>query len=543
MELFSDTDMVDAAIESDFDEDNFDVDFDVDMADMAFEDPCVEAGPAVSMAASKTFLDLPEKVRVRIYEYYGLVRSCPVDVVYEKGRSKNHNRSACLEYPDKRDMVGNWNTTFGARNCDHPPLPLDIFLVSHAVYRDAFSTFYSKNKFTVFLRRRSDLVTFRISAARGLKHIRSIHVDLQTYDNRTIKADMVEVDCHRACLNLWRSFSQVIATGMPRLRYFSIKCRVKDPETAMAVVENLEDFPALAGCSFYFNALPLPSVISVARDAAEYATTVVKDTSEPFPFLKLPKELQLMVWRHLLVVRWDPFIHSSKACAGLTTFQSHKCERAQDTSYLMCCGTCSMTGATCFCSYGQTALSSTCSCFRSPLPYFLVNREMYEDASGIFYTSNRFAFIQENPDQMMRFLHPFSNATLAKIRYLIVKFPPAHRSFGSPAPKLERSLQLSWSILLRFFKEHFCMDRLSLTIVDLGTLGSPLIRSERNGYLRRFFQVFSALRGIHSFQVYLLDDHEYESTAEQIVMGPGYVSVKSNDFPFLGHRCITKSRT
>ncbi|KAL1848259.1 hypothetical protein Plec18167_006257 [Paecilomyces lecythidis] len=557
MSVSSDTDMVDVALSSDFD-DVFDEDcledqyfssdasnLDIvtaDMADMAFEDSCVEADAPSSMAAPKTFLDLPESIRVRIYEYSGLIRSCPVDMAYEKDRPKNRNNPACLTDSDRREMVGNWNTTFGARVCDHPPLPLNIFLVSRAVYRDAFSAFYSKNKFRVFLRRRSDLVAFCNLAARGLKHIRSIHVDLQTHDNRTIKAGVAEVDSHRACLNLWRSFSTVIVTGIPKLRYFSIKCRVKDSETAGAVVENIEDFPLLAGCSFFFNALPIPSVISVAKTAAEYATAVMKTHSKPFPFLKLPKELQIIVLRHLLTVHWDPFIHSTKACARLVTLQSHNCGRAQDTTYLMCCGTCSKTRSACSCPYGQTALSTTCSCFRSPLPYFLVNREMYEVASDIFYTENRFVFTHENPDQMMRFLHPFSNASLAKIRYLMFKFPPTHRSFGSPAPKLESSLQLSWSILFRFIKEHFCMDRLTLVVVDLGTLGSTVIRADRNEYLKRYLQVFSALRGVHSFKVYLRDDPDYESTAEKIVMGPDHVSKKDGEFPFLGFRPVTKTR-
>ncbi|GAD95304.1 hypothetical protein NFIA_033410 [Paecilomyces variotii No. 5] len=552
MDTSSDVDMVDAALELDFNRDNFDGDssfdvddFDVDMADMSdmtFEDRLVDAGPPSSMAAPKTFLDLPEHVRVRIYEYCGLIRSCPVDVAYEKARSKSRNRSACIDDPDKREMVGNWNTTFGARECDHPPLPFNIFRVSQAVYRDAFTAFYSKNKFRVLLRRRSDLLTFRNLAARGLKHIRSIHVDLQTYDNRTIKVDMAEVDCHRACLNLWRIFSALLVAGMPKLRYFSIKCRVKDPETAVAVAETIEDFPVLAGCSFFFNALPLPDVIAVAKRATEYATTVVKDSSQSFPFQKLPKELQIMVLRHLLTVRWDPFIHSTKACAGLTTLQSHKCEHAQDISYLMCCGTCSKTGAVCFCSYGQSALSSTCSCFKSPLPYFLVNREMYRDASEIFYTENRFVLVNENPDQMLRLLHPFSNESLAKMRHLMFKFPPAHRTFGSPAPKLERSLELSWSILLRFIKEHFCMNRLSISVVDLGTLGSPLVRTDRNQYLQRTLLVFTALRGINAFTIYLRDDPEYESTGEKAIMGPEYIPPKTNIFPFLGYRCIKKTR-
>lgn len=531
MEVSFDTDLLDAAV---------DFDFDIDMTDIDIDDSWMEETEFM-IATPKNFLDLPENVRMRIYEYSGLIRSCPVDVATEKFRRKSLNHSACLRDPNKREVVGNWNTSFGARLCDHPPFPLGIFLVSRAVYRDAFSAFYGQNKFRVRLCRRDDLSTFYGSTRSGLKYIRSLHVDLNSYDNRIIKT----AQPRGSVLNLWHRFSGIVVKEMLDLKYFSIKCRVKDEVTAEEIVERIGYFPILSGCAFHLNALPIGDVTAVAKRAALDATTVPEDTviPQPFPFRELPKELQLMILRYLLIVRWDPFIHSFKSCVGYTALQSHKEQRAQDVNSLMCCGTCSVTGALCFCSYGQTAVSSRCSCFTSPLPYFLVNREMYEDASSIFYSNNRFVFIQENPDHMMRFFHPFSNVTLAKIRHLVFKFPPVYRTYGSPLPKFERTLQLSWSMVLRFIKEHLFLERLSLVIVDLGTLGPQSIRSDRNEYLRRLLTLFWTIRGVQTYHVFLIDDAEFECTAEQVVMGPEYESAKSNKVPFHGYRQLRASRT
>ncbi|KAI9925465.1 DNA N-glycosylase and apurinic/apyrimidinic (AP) lyase [Aspergillus wentii] len=132
---------------------------------------------------------------------------------------------------------------------------------------------------------------------------------------------------------------------------------------------------------------------------------------------------------------------------------------------------------------------------------------------------------------------------LRSIRYLSFKFPLTCRVAARPGHKPEDSALLSWSVLRRFIREHFDLERLSLMIVDLGTKQSfPNATPNRNKYLRKLLKSFADLRGLRDFRVYLADDRIFERDAEKAVLGPERAGRSKLDvMPFIGQKHLSSS--
>ncbi|KAL2004549.1 hypothetical protein VTN00DRAFT_3434 [Thermoascus crustaceus] len=515
------------------------------------DDEKMDLTPNAAGKSRLTFMDLPQQARKLIYKYVHLLRDCTICITGEKSRTKtrDENSVACFlidRSSPETNPINGWESTHGANVCDHPPLPCNLFWVSRAVREDAAITFFSHHRFKATLRNQMDLLTFFSATERHLQYIRILHVELHPYDYRSIKN---APGIHRSIYNLWVKFCNLVPARMTRLRAFSLKTRVKDAETAQKLVDAMDNFPLLNECALYFEYAPVQTIRTVARHAVSKLTSQVDPLEQPFRFRDLPKELQLMILRFALTVHWDHLVGKRRECvasAGYVTFQDRKRQRNPDQFPLICCEECTAAKMYCFCYPRQSAVSSHCVCFRSPVPYFLVDKEMFEDARDIFYSKNRFAFIEEEPEYMMRFLHNFPNETLRLIRHLTLKFPANYRAPGRPtATRSERSLTVSWSILIRFIKEHFDLERLTLIVADMGTIQSLAVAVEdRNKYLRRFLKLFTTLEGIHSFQVYLIDDPMYEEIAERWVMGDRYMrnlQKKGALIPFYGPRPLRQT--
>lgn len=524
---------------------------DAEMDDLKHEvkdDKEMDLTPDTTRDPAVTFMDLPKSVRKKIYKYARLLRNCTISITNERSRTKgdDEDHALCLGYYDEpsTNIVNGWQSTHGASVCDHPRLPLNLFLVSRAVQEDAAITFYSEHRFKISLRNQMDLLTFLCATERYLQYIRVLHVELHPYDYRSLK---LAPGTHRSILNLWDKFCRIVPRRMTRLRAFSLKTRVKDADTAQKVVDTMEGhFPLLNECAIYFDYAPNDNIREVGRRAVWDRMSTIDPLDQPFRFRDLPKEIQLMILRYVLTVHWDPHVGNRKrASAGYVTFQDRKRQRSPDIFPLICCDECSEARMYCFCYPRQSAVSSHCVCFRSPISYFLVDREMYVNARDIFYSKNRFAFVEEDPEFMMRFFHHFPNSTLRMIRHLTFKFPSIFRLPNKPTSRSERTMQINWSILLRFIKEHFDLAKLTVVVADHGTMQSlPTAVDDRNRYMRRFLKLFTELRGVHSFQVYLVDDPAYEEIAERAVMGPRYDPRKKDEIiPFYGPRPPPRQQT
>ncbi|PYH89499.1 hypothetical protein BO71DRAFT_403005 [Aspergillus ellipticus CBS 707.79] len=365
---------------------------------------------------------------------------------------------------------------------------------------------------------KSDFKTLRSSIGWGMEHLRSLHLDLGPRDSRFLK---LQAGIHRTILNMWVEFCKLSRERMPNLRHFSMKCKVRDLEVACKLMCTMDPFPALAQCAFHLNLTPDEDILPVIKRAAWRLTNNLPNKTA-FPFMCLPKEIQLMILEEVLLKRSDPCLPPNDCAPGIVTLHDWKRNRLSMFHTLTCCGTCSPVRSMCFCHARQTSFSTSCSCFESPLPYFLVSREFYENARRIFFTRSRFAFVEEDPDLMMRFIHHIPTVSTMMIQHLSFKFPMCYRSAPRTGPRSEESTMLSWSVLRRFIREHFDLPRLSLKIVDHGLKGAVTYEN-RKRYLRKLLLAFSDMEGLRDFRVYLADDRIFEKEAESAVLGPARV--------------------
>ncbi|KAL4964837.1 uncharacterized protein BDV14DRAFT_200380 [Aspergillus stella-maris] len=462
-----------------------------------------------------TFLDLPKAVQRRILEYAGLLRPCLINFVSEKYRAK-HDRGLCSSGAPVRlarpTWTAKWMSLFNG-TCDHPALPVDVFLASHAVREELGALFFGHNRIAVSLIGRQEYKYFSMKLGWGLLHLKRLHILLGGQDRYLKNTRGV----HRTVWSVWSDFCERAPERMPALKYFSLKAKVKDPDVASRLMSNMDPFPILAQCAFHFGDQEYDEIRPVMKQATRRLTSSLSEDEgrSPFRFAKLPPEIQSMILEHVLTQHSDPYLPASDRDTGMVGFLDRKSRRTTH-SPLACCGTCSPVGSTCFCGTRQTAFSTSCSCFSSPLPYFLVNRQFYAECRRIFFLENHFRFIDDDPEAIMRFLNSIPTHSFMQIRHLSFKFPMNYRLYLRH-PRTEDSILLSWSVLRRFIREHFDLSRLSLTIVDPGTRGSIVYR---NKYLRRMLTTFTAeLQGLRDFHVSLADDPSFEEELENSVLG------------------------
>ncbi|KKK20136.1 hypothetical protein P175DRAFT_0460057 [Aspergillus ochraceoroseus IBT 24754] len=480
----------------------------------------VESEGAISRTSdppSITFFDFPKNVQIKILKYAGLLRPCVINIAFEKFRAK-HDRGICSvsnplyisQMPWGRSWVDPYSPT-----CDHPRLPLEVFLASHTARHELGVLFFAQNRFSIYLHGRTEFNLFRDATEWGMQHIRHLHIDLGPRENRFLK---LAGGVHRTTMKMWQGFCHNAKERISGLKNFSLRCKVKDLEVASRLMCMMDPFPVLTQCAFHLNHLQDDDIRPVIKRAA-WRLTDNLDNKSPFQFLLLPKEVQLLILEKLLIGLPDPYLPGSERFAGLVSFVNRKCQRTAATLPLACCGTCSPVRTMCFCHARQTAFSTSCSCFTSPVLYFLISREVYEDCRRVFFSKNTFTLVEEDPDSIMRSLHYIPTESFMQIRHLSFKFPLNFRAHNK-SPRLEETAFLSWSVLRRFVREHFDLPRLSISIVDLGVHnGAISIVSSRNKYMRKMLRAFADLRGLLDFRVYLADDAAFEKELERAVTG------------------------
>ncbi|KAL4782181.1 hypothetical protein BJX76DRAFT_298337 [Aspergillus varians] len=471
----------------------------------------IEDVPMIDAQQGITFLDLPEDIKIRILKYAGLLRSCLINFAYERNRLKL-DRGMCNNGNPVRmtrlSWTGKWVSPYHGA-CDHPKLPVGVFLVSHAVRQELGALFFAHNRFSIYLHGRQEYRLFNAATKWGLLHLRHLHLNLGG-PGRFLKLGR---GVHRTTLKIWTQFCQNARERMPALSHFSMKCKVKELDVASRLMCIMDPFPTLSHCAFHFSELQDDDIQPVIKRAA-WRLTDNLNGKPPFPFTKLPNEVQLMILEHLLIKRSDPFLPAAEREAATVGLLDRKIQPTTH-SPLACCGNCSPLRAVCFCETRQTAFSTSCTCFSSPLPYFLVSRRFYEDCRRLFFTRNHFTFVEEDPEPIMRFLNPIPTSSFMQIRHLSFKFPLSYRMYHKSA-RSENAMVLSWRVLRRFIREHFDLPRLSLSIVDLGTRTASV---SRNKYMRRMLRTFTELRGLRDFRVYLAGDPSFEKELEHAVMG------------------------
>ena len=411
--------------------------------------------------------------------------------------------------------------------CKTRRLPINLLRVSKVVRNEFAPMFIGKNNFAAVLASRSDLNAFHESFSWSFGFLKNLHIELRPRDLRNLRT---EIDghggVHRTVWRMWPDFCRDIRGLMPSLRAFSLKCKVRDPEVARRLLETMWDFPILQEFAIHFNQLPIETIEPQVKQICDHLTR--RADPKPFPFNRLPREIQLQILEHALTDRSEPFGYNAgnspsvglASVRGVVNLQRRRHMRVIPENPLVCCGTCSPMKTRCFCVSRQTAYSSTCSCFASPANYFLVSRDFYSIAVEVFFSLNTFLLIDDDPFSFLRITNGIPNAHLRYIRTLVLQFPHVSRVPTRPAHRPNANALQSWSILRRFIRDHFDLHRLALYILDLGTsveeTDTPLTRMQ---FMRLLLRDFVDMHGLRDFWVYLADDNEFEREARRLVLG------------------------
>ena len=483
-----------------------------------------------------TFLDLPDNARLLIYKYAGVHHACTTWVQPET-HWKGHVRNFIQE-GRRLSLQDSMREEDRFKVCKQRHLPINLLQVSKGVRNDVAPLLIGENNFATVLASWSDVHEFRQSFSRSFHYLKHLHIDLRAHDQRNLRT---EIDgnggVHKTIWHMWPDFCRDVREQMPRLRAFSLKCKVRDPEVARRLLEPMWDFPILQKCAILFNQQSIETIEPQVKRVCDHLTRRADPT--PFPFNMLPGEIKLQILEHALTNRSDPFAYNTgnSPSVGLASVRGvvhlqrrrHMCVLPENP--LVCCGTCSPMKTQCFCASRQTAYSSSCSCFSSPANCFLVSRDFYSIAAEVFFSLNTFLLIDDDPFSFLRITNGIPNEHLRYIHTLVLQFPRLTRVPTRPAHRPNLTALQSWSILRRFVRDHFNLHRLGLYILDLGTsVDDPDTPLTRVQFVRALLREFVDLRGLRDFWVFLADDREFEREARRLVLGDQRGAVRPPQF-------------
>ncbi|PMD38244.1 hypothetical protein L207DRAFT_567934 [Hyaloscypha variabilis F] len=249
----------------------------------------------------------------------------------------------------------------------------------------------------------------------------------------------------------WKALCLHLAVSItPHQLKLWIRCELDKIETAKEIISPLKALPVLRSCGIRFNSDPFATELQdLAREIALELTDRRSYALDcPFRYLDLPREIQLQVLQYTdLVTRNDIAWCSEPPYEGPQVFETSslrwECNAftSEDLYYeFKCCGKCSDGRESCCCFLIYTASSTTCTCWRMPSSLFLVNRQMREDSTAIFFSQNHFLILPVediDPDQSLEILQFFYKFAIRGRKYvqsvtwMLPEFDYMHWNAGS----------------------------------------------------------------------------------------------------------------
>ena len=257
-----------------------------------------------------------------------------------------------------------------------------------------------------------------------------LHLDLNGQslfggEGRKFGPESWDLQCHPACtpfrrqslfskarqhhegssVDEWHRMCRLLQTIPPNQLKLSLTCDTAEIEIAEDVLRPISCLSRLREYALRLGPLYLPGssvdftpLLSLAESEVKRLTT--------YPFLKgfnfaaTPTEIQLQILSHTsLVTPYDLIwgfntpIASSIKSAFYEARTVPWYRRYPNFSDADCCGDCSPSTHICSCWTSSAAFSSTCTCWRFPLSFFLVSKRMKEQAEAIFYGQNHFRIL------------------------------------------------------------------------------------------------------------------------------------------------------
>lgn len=322
----------------------------------------------------------------------------------------------------------------GAGFCvkEHHFLPVNLFRICRTWSNEAVETFYSRNKFKIFYldtERLSALDNFRPTTLRALRNL-TVRLSLSFCDSASdgvpCSTKGHHWDCHpgqslqpapRICrpaltfphtdckvighdapleqaqprfkqiLQDWTRFCQRLATSIePGKLRLTMIVNTNDESVANSLLEPMRQLPALRQCAISLSKRYHPRLAAMAEEAClrimGYPEPHIQD---PFPFRKLPDELQLEVLRHTgLKAPFHMWCDRVKPGSigycdwGVPTQCIYQPDVVEDGGCVMCCTD----------ALAHSSANPGCSCWTLSVAPLMVDRKMSEMAKHILYQEN-----------------------------------------------------------------------------------------------------------------------------------------------------------
>jgi hypothetical protein len=344
----------------------------------------------------------------------------------------------CADYGS--NASGNAIGSCAYKPCTCAPLPWQLLYVSKAIAEEVSAIFYSSNHFSVFRDSLGGLSSLYSLPKLGLENLRSLSLCLNRFDPdpvQNLKESAFgprswDVRCHATCAasHQQRLFSQaklhrevssidelehacqvLQAQILPNILKLSFTCDVADIEIAEEILHPLSKLSHLRECSIRLgfqhsspNTDHIPSLQALAK--RQVTDLIVHSTMTTFDFPALPYEIQLQILSYTPLVTpydliWGPNTPISTSIQS-PFYEPRTFPYRSYPTVPECCGTCSPSLSPtnslsisdnpqiCACWTKHAAFSSTCTCWRFPLSFFLVSKRVKDLAEPLFYSRNHF---------------------------------------------------------------------------------------------------------------------------------------------------------
>lgn len=467
------------------------------------------------MATPRSFLDLPYSVRLQVYEYSGLVQHCAIDLgpgiknqpLHEIGCTLRRRQSFHLLQLRLAGASRGYTT-----GCDRN-ISINLLLVSKAVSDEAHTILFGRNTFLVQadsgegLRvlqamRPTSLAAIKCLMLRlspypckcGEEHIPLIHDHEEFNYNDTAHALNATSPAGQAQLRRWRAVCRSLSSGAPGQLRLCLIWDVLDLNTANEIIAPLYELPHLKECTLRFKQTKNSGLAQLASTTSRQLTEV---SPSSFHFQKLPAELRVKILQYTHLTPRGKF----QSRDNVFSIQEKKWFRntlSGGRTYLgkpgNCCWSCvPVRHLNCACPHQRTSYSSTCVCRQIPLALFTVNKQMYREASAVFFSNATFAFQRRSPEDAIDFLKGLPRSALHSIRHL--RF---HSIDVGKESLLEEDYDKKWLATVAFIKDSLDISKVTIEVLQGGDTFAGTRVYHENRHLQNpnaVFEVYSSIIG------------------------------------------------
>jgi hypothetical protein len=506
------------------------------------------------------FLALPSNVRRKIYLRAGLVPSQYIDLNYW-ARSKCADEfnitvdpggaEEVLQGEEEREFERLERHTSAALS-----LPLNLLLVCRTTYADVISLVYGSNSFTVSRHGPGGLGTLEKLSILALKTLQILTINLNDCSSQQCRVQPLGTvsRADKTVLKQWVRICRHLALYLtPSQLRLCIICDCEDWHTAREVTRTASVLPLLQHCAIRLSARRDEKLRQLAKHTALRLTGREEPFVGTFRFFDLPKEIQLRILEHTDLIanrtlEWRP--HAAPE------FHSSVCksEVAVDFS----------TGGTgtellrwrgfpgpYLCCRKVAAYSPHCFCRTFPASYFLVNHEVRNLATEVFYSRNHFVIFHKGRDfssvlsqaevdsiPLSTYLSGIPRDGIGNLTKLSLVFPPFEPTYLHPS----QGGWKSWITGIEMLSQSASLNKLRLEIYFADTYwheheyARPHYTDQPHEHdiavaYERILGPLAALRTLRCLGVYVSwpigksragERRKLESKLEISVMGEGY---------------------